>query len=179
MPTSVEDICKLYIHDASKVANCNEFLQAVAAKVGSEYGIDLRQAFSGNADSIRARLGGEKPFISIGRMPALATQLANQGQFVIGGLSHAEMTYVGRDKKEHAATMGHVVVIAPGGPSHATTITLANGKKQPCRGGYPYCYQGAAHEMYRILGRTQVDLVFPALLLGQVCYAYIDILKKP
>jgi hypothetical protein len=182
MPMGVEDICKVYVKDPTKVANCNEFLQAVAAKVGSEYGLDLKDAFEGNANKIRGRFNGEKstnpPFIYIGPFRDKATQYANDGQFVVGGLTQAEMTYIGRDTKEHKATMGHVVVVVPGGPSKSGTITLADGTSQAVRGGHPYCYQGAAHEMYRFKERTQVDAVFPALLLNNVIYAYIDIKKK-
>ena len=36
----------------------------------------------------------------------------------------------------------------------------------------------AAHEIYRFKERTQVDAVFPALLLDRVIYAYIDIKKE-
>jgi hypothetical protein len=181
MPKSVEDICKVFIKDATKVANCNEFIQAVAATVGTEWGVDLTSAFSGNADSIRARFGSDPasaPFIYIGPHPDKATEFAEAGQFVVGGLTHVEMTYIGRDTKKRTATMGHVVVVVPGGPSAAGTVTLANGVEQPVRGGYPYCYQGAAHEIYRFTDRTQVDAVFPGVLLDKVIYAYIDIQKK-
>lgn len=181
MPTSVEDICKLYVKDPAKVANCNGFIQAVAAKVGTEWGMDLTAAFAGNADSIRTQFGspnGSAPFIYIGPFPDKATRFANAGQFVVGGLTSTEMTYVGRDKKKRVATMGHIVVVAPGGPSAPGKVTLANGVEQPVRGGYPYCYQGAAHEIYRFASRTQVDVVFPAMLLNKVLYAYIDIQRK-
>jgi hypothetical protein len=177
MPTAVEDICKLYIKDPAKVANCNEFVQAVAEKVGKEWGVSLTTLFAGNADAIRGRFL-IAPFIYIGPVPSRATQLANEGYFVLGGLSRTEMSYVGRDKKHHNATMGHVVVVAPGGPSLQGTLILTDGTKQPVRGGYPYCYQGAAHKIYRFPDRTQVDAVFPSVLLNKVEYAYIDIKKK-
>jgi hypothetical protein len=181
MPTAVEDICKLFVKDPTKVANCNEFIQAVAGKVGAEWGLDLKSAFTGNADSIRARFNSEPasaPFIYIGAHPDQATQLATDGQFVVGGLTKMEMTYMGRDGKQRTATMGHVVVVAPGGPSKPGVVTLTDGTQQAVRGGYPYCYQGAAHEIYRFTDRTQVDAVFPATLLTKVIYAYIDIQKK-
>jgi len=177
MPTSVEDVCKLYVKDSTKVANCNQFLQAVASKVGADWGVDLSKAFSGNADTIRGRFK-EAPFIYIGPFPDKATAFATDGKFVVGGLTHGEMTYIGRDNRRRTATMGHVVVIAPGGPSKGGEIELADGTKQKVRGGYPYCYQGAAHEIYRFDHRTHVDAVFPALLLDRVEYAYIDIQKK-
>jgi hypothetical protein len=182
MPMAVEDICKLYVRDPAKLANCNEFLQAVALKVGTENGLDLKGAFAGNANAIRGRFSTEKstapPFIYIGRFPDKATHYAAEGQLVVGGLTQTEMTYTGRDRKEHKATMGHMVVVVPGGPSKSGTVKLADGTLQPVRGGYPYCYQGAAHEIYRFRERTQVDAVFPTLLLDGVIYAYIDIKKK-
>lgn len=182
MPTAVEDICKLYVKDKSKIADCNKFIQAVAAKVSTEWGVNLTQAFAGNADSIRARFGSPDatslPFTYIGPFPDKATELAEAGQFVVGGLRHTEMTYTGRDKKQRVATMGHVVVVVPGGPSKPRIVRLTNGTDQPVRGGYPYCYQGAAHEIYRFTDKTQVDAVFPAMLLDKVIYAYIDIQKK-
>jgi hypothetical protein len=182
VPMTVEDICKLYVKDVAKVANCNQFLQAVAGKVGTEYGLGLNAAFVGNANVIRGRFSSEKstnpPFIYIGPLPDEATQYATDGQFVVGGLTQTEMTYVGKDSKEHKATMGHVVVVVPGGPSKPGTVKLGDGTSQPVRGGYPYCYQGAAHEIYRFKERTQVDAVFPGLLLDKVIYAYIDIKKK-
>jgi hypothetical protein len=182
MPLSVEDICKSYVKDASKIANCNGFIQAVASKVGSEYGLELATAFAGHADDIRGRFSTEdstkKPFIYIGRSPDKATQLANDGQFVVGGLTATEMTYVGRDGKPRKATMGHVVIVAPGGPSKNNPIRLADGTQQAVRGGYPYCYQGAAHAPFRFKERTQVDAVFPGQLLDRVVYAYIDIKKE-
>jgi len=49
MPMAVEDICKLYAKDPAKVANCNEFLQAVAGKVGAENGLDLKARSSREA----------------------------------------------------------------------------------------------------------------------------------
>lgn len=161
---------------------CNEFIQAVAAKVGAEWGVNLSDAFAGNANLIRGRFGSQNdtkaPFIYIGPYPDKATQYANDGQFVVGGLTSTEMTYVGRDKKQRTATMGHVVVVTPGGPSKPCIVTLTNGTAQPARGGYPYCYQGAAHEIYRFTDRTQVDVVFPSMLLNKVLYAYIDIQSK-
>jgi hypothetical protein len=180
MPIAVEVICKLYVKDSAKIANCNEFLQAVAGKVATEYGLDLTEAFAGNANLIRGRFSEKStkpPFIYIGPFPDKATQYAADGQFVVGGLTQTEMTYIGRDTKEHKATMGHVVVVVPGGPSKPGTVKLTDGTLMPVRGGYPYCYQGAAHEIYRFKERTQVDAVFPALLLGRVIYAYIEIQK--
>jgi hypothetical protein len=88
------------------------------------------------------------------------------------------MTYTQKDGKQHTATMGHVVVVVGGGPSSATTVKLLNGKTQPARGGYPYCYQGAANAPYRFTQQTQVDVVFPSAVLDNVVYAYLPIPKK-
>ena len=93
---------------------------------------------------------------------------------MVGGLTQTEMTYIGRDTKEHKAKMGHVAVVVPGGPSKPGSVKLADGTLMPVRGGYPYCHQGAAHEIYRFKERTQVDAVFPALLLGRVAWLETD-----
>jgi hypothetical protein len=180
---SVEDICKTLVKDSKLVANCNDFLFAVAQKVASEYAQpDIVSAFTGKADTIRARFRSQtstsKPFVYIGTDPDLATKYATEGQFVVGGLTSTEMTYTGRDGKLRKATMGHVVVVVPGGPSEQRHVKLANGVDQPARGGYPYCYQGAANSMYRFSERTSVDVVFPNLLLDKVIYAYIAIKAK-
>jgi hypothetical protein len=45
------------------------------------------------------------------------------------------------------------------------------------RGGYPYCYQGAHVERFRFQEMTQVDAVFPSLLLTKVIYGYIELAK--
>ena len=180
MADSVENICALLVKDSKLVASCNGFLAAVAGKVQSEYKIDgLLALFAGTADVIRARFADEartvKPFVFIGQDPNKATSMADAGHFVVGGLTSGEMTYVGRDKTLRTATMGHVVVVVPGGPSKPCNIRLANGKDQPARGGYPYCYQGAAHALYRFSDRTQVDAVFPSILLDKVIYAYVPL----
>ena len=181
MAKSVADICKDVLMVPGMVASCNGFLQEVADRVGKAYSVDICSAFDGNADKIRSRFNTEKdtqsPFHFIGPYPNKATQYAADGQFVVGGLTSVEMTYIGRDKKQHKSTMGHVVVVVPGGPSAPGKITLADGSVLPVRGGYPYCYQGAAHAPFRFTDRTQVDAVFPALKLPMVIYAYIDIQK--
>jgi hypothetical protein len=187
MPQSVENICKVLIKDPRLIADCNGFLQAVAARVGNEYSIpNIESLFAGNANSIRGRFGTDpatKPFIYIGKNPDKATELANVGHLVVGGLTSSEMTYRDRGLHQHTAEMGHVVVVAPGGPSSATVIRLNTGPgqkaiEQPARGGYPYCYQGAHNERYRFSSRTQVDAVFPSLLLANVIYAYIGLATK-
>jgi len=188
MADSVEDICSLLVKDEKLVASCNGFLAAVATKLATLYKVDgLVAAFTGNANAIRGRFSNQistvKPFVYIGTDPDKATEMATAGHFVVGGLTSTEMTYVGRDKKTHTATMGHVVVVVPGGPSEPCHIKLAKkdskGRplEQPARGGYPYCYQGAAHEIYRFSERTQVDAVFPSLLLDKVVYAYVPLKK--
>jgi len=93
MPTAVEDICKLFVGDATKVKSCNGFIQAVAQKVGTEWGLALDQAFSGDANLIRGRE----------RRPVCHRYMTK-----------TEMTYTGRDHNVHKATMGHVVVVRSG-----------------------------------------------------------------
>jgi len=182
MSVVVEDICRLLLKDSVLIGSCNGYIQEVAKRVGLGTGLDLDAAFEGDADAIRARFsteaGTQAPFHYIGPFPDKATQFANDGQFVVGGLTHQEMTYAGRDGKLRVATMGHVVVIAPHGPSTPGTVTLTDGSEQAVRGGYPYCYQGAHYSRYRFTERTQVDVVFPALRLTSVIYAYIDIITQ-
>ena len=170
MAMPVEEISGQFVKDERLVADCNKFVQAVAGKVATEYGIhDLSSAFAGTADNIRARFD-KPPFISIANDKNLATKLANEGQLVLGGLGLNEMrTY------EPKATMGHIVVIAPGGPSKPLA---PGGSFKDARGGYPYCFQGAHILQYRFKTRTQVDVVFPKDSLPHINYAYINILKK-
>jgi hypothetical protein len=183
MAQSLESICQQVVKNPKLVANCNEFIMAVATKVGSEYNLkDMATAFAGNANSIRDRFGTAgstvKPFIYIGKDPYLATRYATEGHFVVGGLTSTEMTYmyyIGKDKHQNTATMGHLVVVVPGGPSRRCEIKLMNGETQSARGGYPYCYQGAHKPQYRFTEKTQVDAVFPRLLLNKVVYAYIPL----
>jgi hypothetical protein len=172
MAMAIETISAQFVMDDLVVADCNKFVQAVAGKVATEYQIGLSEAFAGNADAIRNRFS-ESPFIPIGKDKALATKLANEGQLVLGGLNTHEMKLY-----EPKATMGHVVVIAPGGPSKAISeVKLKNGKTQAARGGYPYCYQGAHLSQYRFKEKTQVDVVFPSRSLEHINYAYVDIKK--
>jgi hypothetical protein len=180
MAQSVEAICGLLVKDSKLVANCNEFLLAAAQKVAGEYRrAEITNLFMGKADAIRGRFSTAAttvaPFVYIGTDPDLATKHATAGQFVVGGLTSTEMTYVGRDKKPRTAAMGHVVVVVPGGPSKPRHIKLASGVDQAARGGYPFCYQGAANAAYRFAEKTSVDVVFPGLLLDKVIYAYIAI----
>ena len=180
MAQSVEALCEQLIKDSKLVANCNEFVQAVARKVAADHNRpEITAAFLGNADAIRGRFSTAgttaAPFTYIGTAPDLATKHAADGHFVVGGLTSTEMTYIGRDKKQRVATMGHVVVVVPGGPSKARHIKLANGIEQPARGGYPYCYQGAANAAFRLAQKLSVDVVFPSLLLDKVVYAYITL----
>jgi hypothetical protein len=172
MAMAVEEISAQFVKDEKIIADCNKFVQAVAGKVATEYGMRSQEfsgAFVGTADEIRARFE-KAPFVSIGSNKALATKMANEGQLVLGGLGLHEMkTY------EPRATMGHVVVIAPGGPSKPLA---PSGSFHGARGGYPYCYQGAHNLQYRFKAKTQVDVVFPKNALPHIHYAYIEILKK-
>lgn len=173
MARSVTQVCEDSLDHPELLQGCNLFVIAVAKEFG--YG----DVVVGNADAIRGKFNSESgtalPFIYIGKNPDLATQLANEGHLVIGGLTKSEMKYKDKGGHEHAASMGHVVIVAPGGPSRPGTVKLADGREQATRGGYPYCFQGAAHAPYRIKARTQVDLVFPSALLKEVVYAYLKV----
>jgi hypothetical protein len=173
MTTSVVNVCEAALSHPELLSGCNKFVEYVAQHFG--YG----DAVKGNADQIRGKFsteaGTKLPFHYIGKKPDLATKFANDGKLVIGGLTKTEMHYIDGRKIEHVATMGHVVIVCGGGPSVRGEITLADGRKQKTRGGYPYCYQGAAQAPYRLPMRTQVDLVFPSVLLNEVVYAYLEI----
>lgn len=170
MTQSIEEVCKELITKPGMAAGCNIFVQAVAQRFGNKAEV----AVSGNADTIAANIR-RLPFIPIGKNPLAATSLATRGKLVLGGLTRDEMTYTDKGGNKHTATMGHVVIVVPGGPSRPIRIILKNGKSQDCRGGYPYCYQGAANSAYRFLERTQVDAVFPSSRLNEVTYAYLDV----
>jgi hypothetical protein len=173
MPDSIEDVCQRLVQNKALVANCSGYLTAVAEALGAP-----GNAFQGNADTIRSRFNTaqstSEPFHYIGKDPDKATAYANKGYFVVGGLTRAEMTYKEAGGHEHRASMGHVVVVVPGGPSQAGEVTLADGSKRAARGGYPYCYQGAHVPAYRFSGRTQVDVVFPSVKLRDVIYAWVS-----
>jgi hypothetical protein len=75
-------------------------------------------------------------------------------------------------------TMGHVVIIAPGGPCKPGEYKLADGKTQPAAGGYPYCYGGAAMSQYRLKQRLTISLVMPKASRDQTEYAWLDVQKQ-
>lgn len=176
MAKSVVQVCQACLNSPELLKGCNLFVIAVAKEFG--YGDIIR----GNADAIRSlylsAVTTKPPLIYLGKEPALATQMANEGHLVIGALNRNEMTYKDKSGILRVASMGHVVIIAPGGPSKPRVVTLLDGRQQPTRGGYPFCYQGAAYAPYRLKERTQVDLVFPAVLLKEVVYAYLKVPKK-
>src|SRR5262252_6167128 len=98
MGKTIQEICQDVLKAPGMVASCNGFIQEVAKRVETQYGLSLGDAFDGNADKIRSRFSTEKdtkdPFHFIGPYPGKATQYATDGQFVIGGLTSVEMTYV-------------------------------------------------------------------------------------
>jgi hypothetical protein len=173
MAMSVDEIGAMLVRDEALIADCNKFVQAVAGRVAIEFAIkkvDFGRAFLGKSDAIVSRFT-HAPFISIAKDKDRATKLANEGQLVLGGLTLPDMLRY-EPKKKPKPTMGHIVVIAPGGPSHY----IAPHPGFPgARGGYPYCYQGAHISQYRFKSRTQVDIVFPRNSLPFIDYAYIDI----
>jgi hypothetical protein len=173
----IEDICKRLVKDKALVAECSGFLRAVAEV------LQVGNAFAGNANTIRGRFGTQAgtslPFNYIGMDGDKATAYADKGYFVVGGLTSTEMNFKDTHGHEHKATMGHVVVVVPGGPSQRCVVTLADGTRRDARGGYPYCYQGAHYLPYRFSERTQVDVVFPAVLLPKVVYAWVTAPGRP
>lgn len=173
MALSVDEISATFVRDDSLISDCNKFVQAVGGKVASEYGnSNLRGLLAGDADAI-VRSFRQAPFHFIGNDKTAAdeaTRLANQGHFVLGGLSAAE-----RKKYDVHATKGHVVIVARGGPSKPFSGKSKSGHLLQGRGGYPYCYQGAQEAVFRFNERTQVDVVFNKHALDHINYAYISL----
>jgi len=173
MRRTIEQACEDALDHENLLASCNGFVYAIVNEFASgaiEPGA--------NADSIVSNklLKGGGQWVSIGQDPDGATAKAAEGNLVLGGLTKAELTYTDSKKRRHEATMGHVVVVVAGGPSKPMDIMLMYvNTPQSCRGGYPYCYQGAANKQWRFKEKTQVDAVFPGLLLNKVHYAYIEI----
>jgi hypothetical protein len=176
MARTIEQACEDAVDHENLLASCNGFVYAVVnefAPGAIEPGADADKIVS----SKLLKSGGR--WIAIGQNSNDATARAEEGDLVLGGLTSQEMTYTDGKKREHKATMGHVVVVVAGGPSKPITIMLMDGKTpQACRGGYPYCYQGAAHSLWRFKGKTQVDAVFPGQLLSKVHYAYIKLAAR-
>jgi hypothetical protein len=170
---SVSQVCEDCLDHEELLKGCNLFVQSVCGNFG--YG-DLFSK-GDNADAMIAKFS-KTPFQWIGKDPDKATACANAGSLVLGGLTKAGMSYDNKLGVKIEASMGHVVVIAPGGPSNAGKLKLANGQMQDMRGGYPYCYGGAAIPKYRIKSRLQVDAVFPSVVLRDVVYAYLDVVAS-
>jgi len=169
---TITQICEDYLDHPELLKGCNLFVQAVCAELG--YGPVF--AKGDNADAMIEKFS-KKPFQLIGTDKDKATALANGGQLVLAGLSKAGMTYTNKQGVSIQASMGHVVVVVPGGPSLPTTIKLADGSQQSCRGGYPLCYGGAAVPKYRIKARLSIDSVFHWKVLKDVIYAYLAVPK--
>jgi len=169
MARTVEQACQDFLSHEKYRSGCNLFVIAVVQEFvsGAVHAAD-------NADAIIKKMHGA-PFVWIGTNPDEATKQAAAGNVVLGGLTKAQMTYTTKSGQHRVATMGHVVVVVEGGPSRPGEVTLASKVKQAVRGGYPYCYQGAAASAYRFEDRTQVDAVFPGPLLDKVIYAYLPI----
>ena len=172
--SKVEEACKNCVKSKENVSNCNIFVIKVADALG------VGNFFSGlNANMMVAKFSNpnaKAPFHYIGKNKNLAMQYADRGYFVLGGLTAGQMN-VNKNPTSHQATMGHVVIVAPGGPAPATKVKLANGVMQPARGGYPYCYQGAHDSAYQFTDKTQVSCVFPKDHLDDIVYGYVDVAK--
>jgi hypothetical protein len=169
---TITQICEDCLTHDELLKGCNLFVQAVCA--AKDYG----DVFS-KGDDADAMVGALKkpPFQPIATKGE-ATERANGGMLVIGGLTRQEMSYVKKDGTEVKATMGHVVVVAPGGPSTPAKIKLNDGKFYSFAGGYPYCYGGAARVLYRLAFRLSVDVVFPTPVRDHVHYAYLQVPKN-
>jgi hypothetical protein len=172
---TVTQVCEDSLDHPALLKGCNLFVQSVCAEFG--YGDIFTKG--DNADAMIKKFDSP-PFHYIGKDPDKATKVANEGHLVLGGLSLAAMLLVPLKNKPNAKkpTMGHVVVVAPGGPCKQENYILTTGAEQPAAAGYPYCYGGAAREEYRLKQRVSVSLVFPRASRDNVIYAYLEIPKK-
>lgn len=177
MPKSVDEICRALLQDDLLVANAGTFIQAV----GRAFGLD--HALNGTANTIRGRFSTPAivtfPFNYIGPDPGLATWHADRGLLVLGGVTSEEMVDIGPSGHPHRASMGHIVVIAPGGPSRPGLVTLNDGSTRTAPGGYPYCYHGTSYYAFRCRERTQVDVVFPRDRLHKLVYCWMTLPPQP
>lgn len=170
---TVEQVCEDQLDHPELLKACNLFVQQVCATFG--YG-DLFSK-GDNADAIIGKLAN-KPFTYIGTDKDKATKFANDGYLVLGGLTLAHMLESLPEDTDRKPVMGHVVVIAPGGPCPQEKYTLADGKEYPAAAGYPYCYGGAAIPKYRVREKVTISLVMPKLSRDKTEYAYL-VVPKP
>ena len=171
---TISQVCEDCLDHPELLRGCNLFVQAVCAA------FDYGDVFSKGDDAdAMVKKFSSAPFHLIGKDKAKATEYANSGKLVIGGLNRAGMSYTSKQHKEIKASMGHVVIIAPGGPSKPGKTVLLDGTEQDSAGGYPFTYGGAAILKYRIKSMLSVDIVFPKPVRDDVAYAYLDIPKPP
>jgi hypothetical protein len=168
---TVEQVCRDSISHPELLAGCNLFVQAVCAAF--EYG-DLFSK-GDNADAMIGKFASA-PFHNLGTDKDSATQKANEGKLVLAGLTLAKMI-AGNPTAKKKPTMGHIVVVAPGGPCKQANYTLTDGTTQAAAGGYPYCYGGAAQALYRVKEKATISLVMPKASRDQTVYAWLDIPK--
>ncbi len=166
---TVEQVCQDYLEHPELLKGCNLFVQAVCANF--EY--DKLFNKGDNADAMIAKFRAA-PFHDLGTDKKAAADKAAEGQLVLGGLTLANMK-AGSDPKKKAPTMGHVVVIAPGGLCPPSTFTRADGVDQDAAGGYPYCYGGAAMEIYRVKEKVTISFVMPKTSRDKTQYAWLDV----
>ncbi len=167
---TITQICTDTLDHPELLAGCNLFVQSVLGSLG--YG-DLFTK-GDDADAMVAAFA-KAPFHLIGKNPGEAMKRAGEGKLVVAGMTKAAMSYVTKQGDKVQASMGHVVIVLPGGPSKPGSVTLANGVVQPNRGGYPLSCGGAAMARYRIKSVLSIDVVFPSKVLNDVVYAYLDL----
>jgi hypothetical protein len=170
---TVEQVCEDQLDHPELLKGCNLFVQQVCA----EFGYGELYTKGDNADRMIGRFRS-KPFVYLGTDEDKATKFADDGYLVLGGLTLAQMLSGLPKDATQKPTMGHIVVIAPGGPCEQKEYTLADGKKQPAAAGYPYCYGGAAIARYRIKEKATISLVMPKMSRDETQYAYLEIPKK-
>ena len=168
---SVEQVCKDYLGHPELLKGCNLFVQAVCGAFG--YGTLFSKG--DNADAMIAKLNSP-PFHNLKTDKKAAADQADKGMLVLGGLTLADMK-AATPSGHRQPTMGHIVVIAPGGLCRPTTFKLANGDPWEAAGGYPYCYGGAAQAVYRIAAKLTISCVMPRASRDKTQYAWLDIPK--
>lgn len=167
---TITQVCEDLLDHPEVLKGCNLFVQQVC----TEFGHGSLFSKSDNADAMIAKFG-QTPFTDLGTDKDKATQYADQGYLVLGGLTLASMLAALPEESQRRPTMGHVVVIAPGGPCKAAVYKLADGTTQPAAAGYPYCYGGAAIPKYRIKEKVTISLVMPKLSRDKTQYAYLNV----
>jgi hypothetical protein len=153
---SIEKICE-ETAKTEAINACNSFIQKVASRLwpNGRYPATL----AGRANDILAQLQASASFFSLGNAHEAATEHAEGGYFVLGGVID---------------TTGHIFVVVPGGPSlkGIDTPWLNRQTQQPfpSRGGMPLAFNGSTNPRLRIPRKFGVDLMFSPSKFSEIRY---------